>query len=168
MRKNMLAVLILAVSLANLVLSAIVLMVVIPKMDATEAFLTKVASAIELEEKQEKAVIGDMDNYILTKSTESIMINLKNYKSSKDSYVVIKGVALMLNTKNKDYSQVKKLLDKNNIKIQDIINSTYEKYTKEEAKDKKEQIKNEILEEISEMLDTRTIVDISFGSIMYQ
>lgn len=168
MRKNMLAVLILAVSLANLVLSAIVLMVVIPKMDATEAFLTKVASAIELEEKQEKAVIGDMENYILTKSTESIMINLKNYKSSKDSYVVIKGVALMLNTKNKDYSQVKKLLDKNNIKIQDIINSTYEKYTKEEAKDKKEQIKNEILEEISEMLDTRTIVDISFGSIMYQ
>lgn len=164
----MLAVLILAVSLANLVLSAIVLMVVIPKMDATEAFLTKVASAIELEEKQEKAVIGDMENYILTKSTESIMINLKNYKSSKDSYVVIKGVALMLNTKNKDYSQVKKLLDKNNIKIQDIINSTYEKYTKEEAKDKKEQIKNEILEEISEMLDTRTIVDISFGSIMYQ
>ena len=168
MRKNMLAVLILAVSLANLVLSAIVLMVVIPKMDATEAFLTKVASAIELEEKQEKAVIGDMENYILTKSTESIMINLKNYKSSKDSYVVIKGVALMLNTKNKDYSQVKKLLDKNNIKIQDIINSTYEKYTKEEAKDKKEQIKNEILEEISEMLETRTIVDISFGSIMYQ
>ena len=168
MRKNMLAVLILAVSLANLVLSAIVLMVVIPKMDATEAFLTKVASAIELEEKQEKAVIGDMENYILTKSTESIMINLKNYKSSKDSYVVIKGVALMLNTKNKDYSQVKKLLDKNNIKIQDIINSTYEKYTKEEAKDKKELIKNEILEEISEMLDTRTIVDISFGSIMYQ
>ena len=164
----MLAVLILAVSLANLVLSAIVLMVVIPKMDATEAFLTKVASAIELEEKQEKAVIGDMENYILTKSTESIMINLKNYKSSKDSYVVIKGVALMLNTKNKYYSQVKKLLDKNNIKIQDIINSTYEKYTKEEAKDKKEQIKNEILEEISEMLDTRTIVDISFGSIMYQ
>ena len=65
----MLAVLILAVSLANLVLSAIVLMVVIPKMDATEAFLTKVASAIELEEKQEKAVIGDMENYILTKST---------------------------------------------------------------------------------------------------
>ena len=168
MRKNMLAVLILAVSLANLVLSAIVLMVVFPKMGATEAFLTKVASAIELEEKQEKAVIGDMENYILTKSTESIMINLKNYKSSKDSYVVIKGVALMLNTKNKDYSQVKKLLDKNNIKIQDIINSTYEKYTKEEAKDKKEQIKNEILEEISEMLDTRTIVDISFGSIMYQ
>lgn len=168
MRKNMLAVLILAVSLANLVLSAIVLMVVIPKMDATEAFLTKVASAIELEEKQEKAVIGDMENYILTKSTESIMINLKNYESSKDSYVVIKGVALMLNTKNKDYSQVKKLLDKNNIKVQDIINSTYEKYTKQEAKDKKEQIKNEILEEISEMLDTRTIVDISFGSITYQ
>lgn len=168
MRKNMLAVLILAISLANLVLSAIILMVVIPKMDATEAFLTKVASAIELEEKQEESTIGDMENYILTKSTESIMINLKNYESSKDSYVVIKGVALMLNTKNKDYSEIKKLLDKNNIKIQDIITSAYEKYTKEEAKDKKEQIKNEILEEISDMFDTRTIVDISFGSITYQ
>ena len=74
----------------------------------------------------------------------------------------------MLNTKNKDYSQVKKLLDKNKIKVQDIINTTYEKYTKEEAKDKKEQIKTEILEEIDEMLDTKTVVDISFGSITYQ
>ena len=168
MRKNMLAVLILAISIANLVLSAIILMVVVPKMDATESFLTKVASAIELEQKEEEAVIKDMENYVLTESNENIMINLKNYGSSKDSYVLIKGVALMLNTKNKDYSQVKKLLDKNKIKVQDIINTTYEKYTKEEAKDKKEQIKTEILEEIDEMLDTKTVVDISFGSITYQ
>ena len=168
MRKNMLAVLILAVAIANLVLSAITLMVIIPKLDATEKFVTKVASAIELEQKQEKAQINDMENYILMESKESLMINLKNYESSKDSYAVIKGVALMLNTKNKDYSQVKGLIEKNKIKIQDIINSTYEGYTKEEAKDKKDQIKDEILEELSEMFNTKTIVDISFGSITYQ
>ena len=60
------------------------------------------------------------------------------------------------------------VIEKNKIKVQDIINSTYEKYTKEEAQDKKDQIKGEILEELSEMFDTETIVDISFGSIMYQ
>ena len=164
----MLAVLILAVSLANLVLSSVTLMVIMPKVDATEKFITKVASAIELEEKQEEAVLGDMENYILTETSESVTINLKNYESKKDSYVVIKGIALMLNTKNKDCSSVKKLIEKNKIKVQDIINSTYEKYTKEEAQDKKDQIKGEILEELSEMFDTETIVDISFGSIMYQ
>lgn len=168
MRKNMLAVLILAISLANLVLSSITLMVIMPKVDATEKFITKVASAIELEQKQEEAVLGDMENYTLTKTSESVMINLKNYESNKDSYVVIKGIALMLNTKNKDYADVKKLIDKNKIKVQDIINSTYAKYTKEEAQDKKDQIKTEILEELSEMFNTETIVDISFGSIMYQ
>lgn len=168
MRKNMLAVLILAISLANLVLSSITLMVIMPKVDATEKFITKVASAIELEQKQEEAVLGDMENYTLTKTSESVMINLKNYESNKDSYVVIKGIALMLNTKNKDYADVKKLIDKNKIKVQDIINSTYEKYSKEEAQDKKDQIKTEILEELSEMFNTETIVDISFGSIMYQ
>ena len=63
---------------------------------------------------------------------------------------------------------VKIIIEKNKIKVQDIINTTYEKYTKEEAKDKKEQIKTEILEEIDEMLDTKTVVDISFGSITYQ
>jgi tRNA isopentenyl-2-thiomethyl-A-37 hydroxylase MiaE len=109
-----------------------------------------------------------MENYTLTKTSESVMINLKNYESNKDSYVVIKGIALMLNTKNKDYADVKKLIDKNKIKVQDIINSTYAKYTKEEAQDKKDQIKTEILEELSEMFNTETIVDISFGSIMYQ
>ena len=170
MRKNMLAVFIMALTIANLVVSSITLMVVTPSLKNTNDFFARVAAAIELEELEMKQEIGleEMETYILTKSSESIVINLRNYNSNDNSYVVIKGITLTLNTQASDYGKVKKLLDKNIIKVQDIINSTYEGYTKAEAKDRKISIKTEILDKLAEMFDTQAIVDISFGSITYQ
>lgn len=170
MKKNMLAVLILAFTIANMILSAIILMIVMPSLKNTNDFVAKVASAIELEEKEKEEEVGidEMENYVLTKTDESIMINLSNYGSKDNSYAVIKGVSLTLNTKDKDYTKTKKLLKDNHIRVQDIINTTYEGYTKEEAKAKKSQIKNEILDKMEETFESKTIVDISFGSITYQ
>ena len=170
MRKNMLAVFILALVMANLAISSITLMIVVPSLKNTNEFVGKVAAAIELEELEKKQEVGldEMETYILTKSSESIVINLRNYNSNENSYVVIKGITLTLNTQASDYGRVKKLLDKNIIKVQDIINTTYEGYTKTEAKDRKISIKTEILDKLATMFDTESIVDISFGSITYQ
>ena len=170
MKRNMLAVFILLLVIANLVVSSITLMVVMPSLKNTNNFLNKVAAAIELEELENNQEVGleEMETYILTKSSESIIINLKSYESQENAYVVIKGISLTLNTRAADYGKVKKLLDKNTIKVQDIINTTYESYTKSEAKERKASIKTEILDKLAEMFDTDTIVDISFGSITYQ
>ena len=71
-----------------------------------------------------------METYVLTKSSESIIINLKSYESQENAYVVIKGISLTLNTKAADYGKVKKLLDKNTIladkeyKVNNIIQAT--------------------------------------------
>ena len=170
MKRNMLAVFILVLVIANLVISSITLMVVMPNLNNTNEFMMKVAAAIELEDLENNQEVGleEMETYVLTKSSESIIINLKSYESDQNAYVVIKGISLTLNTKAADYGKVKKLLDKNTIKVQDIINTTYEAYTKSEAKERKSSIKTEILDKLGKMFDTETIVDISFGSITYQ
>lgn len=170
MRKNMLAVFILALTMANLVVSSINLMVVTPALKNTNAFVAKVAAAIELEQLENKQEVGldEMENFVLTKSSESIIINLKSTEDDENSYAVIKGISLTLNTKASDYSKVKKQLEKNTLRVQDLINTTYESYTKKEAKNRKSQIKNEILDKLAELFESEVIVDISFGSITYQ
>jgi hypothetical protein len=169
MRKNMLAVFIMALTIANLVVSAITLMVVMPSLKNTNNFYDKVAAAIELEELENKGEVGlaQMENFILTKSSESIIINLKS-DGDENAYAVIKGITLTLNTKSADYGKTKKLIEKNTMRVQDLINTTYEGYTKDEAKNRKSQIKNEILDKLAKMFDSETIIDISFGSITYQ
>ena len=169
MKKNMLAVFILALTLANLAVSAITLMVVTPNLKNTNDFITKVAAAIELEELENKGKVGldEMENYVLTKSSENIVIYLKSDGDS-NSYAVIKGISLTLNTRAADYSKVKGLIEKNTLRIQDLISTTYEGYTKDEAKNRKSQLKNEILDKLEKMFESDTIIDISFGSITYQ
>ena len=170
MRKNMLAVFIMALTIANLIISSITLMVVMPSLKNTNEFVAKVAAAIELEELENKEEVGldEMENYVLTKSSESIIINLKSNDSNDNSYAVIKGISLTLNTRATDYSKTKKLIEKNSLRVQDLINTTYESYTKQEAKDRKSQIKTEILDKLAKMFESEVIVDISFGSITYQ
>lgn len=169
MRKNMLAVFIMALTIANLIISSITLMVVMPSLKNTNEFVAKVAAAIELEELENKEEVGldEMENYVLTKSSESIIINLKS-DGNDNSYAVIKGISLTLNTRATDYSKTKKLIEKNSLRVQDLINTTYEGYTKKEAKDRKSQIKTEILDKLAKMFESEVIVDISFGSITYQ
>ena len=113
MKRNMLAVFILVLVIANLVISSITLMVVMPNLKNTNDFIAKVAAAIELEELENNQEVGleQMETYVLTKSSESIVINLKSYESQENAYVVIKGISLTLNTKAADYGKVKKLLD---------------------------------------------------------
>ena len=169
MRKNMLAVFIMALTMANLIISSITLMVVMPSLKNTNEFVAKVAAAIELEELENKEEVGldEMENYVLTKSSESIIINLKS-DGNDNSYAVIKGISLTLNTRATDYSKTKKLIEKNSLRVQDLINTTYEGYTKKEAKERKSQIKTEILDKLAKMFESEVIVDISFGSITYQ
>ena len=66
MRKNMLAVFIMALTMANLIISSITLMVVMPSLKNTNEFVAKVAAAIELEELENKEEVGldEMENYI--------------------------------------------------------------------------------------------------------
>ncbi|MBE5934357.1 MAG: hypothetical protein E7262_01020 [Lachnospiraceae bacterium] len=169
MKKNMLAVFIMALVIANLVISSITLMVITPSLKNTNEFVTKVAAAIELEEleKKQEVSLEDMETYTLKKSSESVIINLKNYEDG-NSYVVIKGISLTLNTQAADYGKVKKLIDKNIDMVTDEIDTIYAKYSKDEAKERKSKIKTEILDSLAEMFETETIVDISFGSITYQ
>ena len=51
--------------------------------------------------------------------------------------------------------------------IKDEINGVFAQYTVEEARNNQEQIKQEILERIQKMFDSKFIYNVSFGDILF-
>ncbi|MCR5607764.1 MAG: hypothetical protein K6G26_01710 [Lachnospiraceae bacterium] len=169
MKKNILTIIILAVSLANLVMTAVMLFVVVPSAKNTNKLVYKVAEAIDLELKTngKELSIYDQETYVFNEKT--VTINLKKgEKDTADSYAAINGISLMLNKTAEDYSSASQKIITNEIKILDIISSEYSKYTKTEAQEKKDDIKAAILLDIADEFETKIVVDISFGSVAFQ
>jgi len=168
MKRNMLAVLILVVSLANLVMTGLMIFVVLPGSKSYTELVNKVATAIELEEKESNAdeiSVDEKEQYVYDKA--DFTINLKK-EGKKDSYVVINQVSLTLNTSDKDYEKTKKLLDANEVKVHDMITTIYEAHTKTEVTTQKKEIKEEVLQKLKEEFESDAIIDISYGSITCQ
>jgi len=164
----MLAVLILVVSLANLVMTGLMIFVVLPGSKSYTELVNKVATAIELEEKESNAdeiSVDEKEQYVYDKA--DFTINLKK-EGKKDSYVVINQVSLTLNTSDKDYEKTKKLLDANEVKVHDMITTIYEAHTKTEVTTQKKEIKEEVLQKLKEEFESDAIIDISYGSITCQ
>jgi len=168
MKRNMLAVLILVVSLANLVMTGLMIFVVLPGSKSYTELVNKVASAIELEEKESNAdeiSVDEKEQYVYDKA--DFTINLKK-EGKKDSYVVINQVSLTLNKSDKDYDKTKGLLDANEVKVHDMITTIYEGHTKTEVTTQKKEIKDEVLQRLKEEFESDAIIDIAYGSITCQ
>lgn len=168
MKRNMLAMLILVVSLANLVMVALMTFVMLPGSKSYTTLVNKVAEAIELESKESNAdeiSVDEKEQYVYEKA--EFTINLKK-ESKKDSYVLINQVSLTLNTSDKNYGKTKQLLDANEVKVHDLITTIYESHTKTEVISKKQVIKEEVLQKLKEEFETEAIIDISYGSITCQ
>jgi len=107
MKKNLMSVLIMALVMANLVLTAILMISVVPQTKKANELVTKVCSAIDLE------LEGGKDNsslYIPMSQVEpvslsegaSLTINLKDSKDGEKHHAVI-SVTLALDTKSEGY-----------------------------------------------------------------
>lgn len=108
MKKNLMSVLILALVVANLILTAILMISVVPQTKKANELVNKVCSAIdlELEGGKEKATIDIPMEQVATVQVdggESITVNLKSDNDRK-SYAIV-SISLALDTKNKDYKK---------------------------------------------------------------
>ena len=125
MKRNMLAIVILAATLVNIALTALMLFTVVPKAQRTDALIQKICSIIELELEDPNAAdyaeipFEDRETYNLA---NKMTINLKRAEGeSKTPYAQIE-VTLMLNKKAKSYETIQPLL----INYENIICSVIE------------------------------------------
>lgn len=164
------SVLILALVLANLILTAILMISVVPQSKKANELITKVCSAIDLElesGKEEGAIDVPMSQIEEVKLSdgEKMTINLKN-TDGKDHYVMM-SVSLALDTKNKDYTDATVISDKEGI-IKDEINKIVSGHTIDDMRNDTKGIQNEILKSLRKMYDSDFIVSVVFSDINYQ
>ena len=147
MKKNMLAIVILAATLVNIALTALMLFTVVPKAQRTDALIQKICSIIELELEDPNAAdyaeipFEDRETYNLA---NKMTINLKRAEGeSKSPYAQIE-VTLMLNKKAKSYETIQPLLVNYENIIRNIVSEEVSKYTTHELDGNKEAIQKMI------------------------
>ena len=168
MKKNMLTVIILALCLVNTILSALIVFVVVPTSQRTDKLITQVASVINLELEGEGASKVDIASIEAYKVEEKKTMNLKMSENGKEHYAVMDYVSLSINMESEDYARLQPLLATQNSAIMDIVDSVMSRYTYEEAIDNREQMKEEILEELKRHFGSLDfVIGVTLGNLLF-
>ncbi len=171
MKKNLMSVLILALVLANLILTAVLAFTIIPQTKKSNELIDQVCSAIDLELESGESITVPIENIEMYNIADSFTCNLKDNGDGKDHYAIF-TVGLSLNTESEEYNAkdggAANLSAKETI-IKDQINSIVSKYTIEEFKaDGNYAVKQEILKTMQDIFGAEFIVGVSFSSVNAQ
>lgn len=168
MKRNLLSIIILALLVVNIVLSAIMMVTVSSASRKTAALVSDISTIIGLEINGLPASDVAANNVTMAETavyniTDEMTIPLKNDEDGTSHYAV-GNVSLSLNTTHKDYATYnEESLAASEGIIKDIIFSVMGSYTMEEARNNSEQIKSEMLEKIQEKFDSEVIYGVSFN-----
>lgn len=166
MRRSILSIITIVLVVTNLILTSIIMFVMIPALNDSNALITKVAQAIHLEFKDDDEIdpIEDCVTYDLdTKLT----IALKKGTDNRDHYAVIYP-ALLLNKTHDDYKKYKETLTEKKAVITQHIEDVVKQYTAEELQNNPEKVREQILMDLQELYDSKFIVQVIFGTTTIQ
>lgn len=161
MKKNILTVIIMAATVINLILSAVLVFSVMPAMNKTSNLVDKVASVIDLEIAGSDAEynIQDLQTYSI-EFDKALNINLqKDAGDDTAHYAVINKIVVSFNSKADDFKDVQQTVQTADVYIQDIVKETVSQYTATTVKEST--VRQEAVKKIQEKYDTKCIVDIS-------
>lgn len=168
MKRNLLSIIILALLVVNIVLSAVMMVTVSSASRKTAALVSDISTIIGLEINGLPAseIAGNkvtMADTAVYNVTDEMTIPLKNDDDGKTHYAV-GNVSLSLDKNHDDYAAYnEETLATSEGIIKDIIFSVMGNYTMEQARNNSEQIKNEILEKIQEKFGSDVIYGVSFN-----
>lgn len=168
MKRNMLSIVILALIVVNVILSAIIMFVALPSINRTNKIINKVGSIIDLEKETansdtatENISIEDISTYNVE---DKLIVYLKQSSDGSKHYAML-SVTLSINKKHKDTEKYEVLIPQHENSIKEIVTEEFSKYTVENINNNKEAIKNDSLHRIKELFDSDFIINISFGNL---
>ena len=170
MKKNLVSVIILALVLVNLILTAVLAFTIIPQTQKSNILIDRVCAAIDLElESSGDALaaipIEDIEVYNVA---DQFTINLKDSGDGKSHYALF-SVGFSLNIKSEAYETVTvEGISAKETLIKDKIIGIVKQYTKEEFDANSEAVKAEILEAMQEMFGSDFVVGVSFSGVQTQ
>lgn len=171
MKKNIFSVIITALTVINVVLTAILFFVMLPTFQKTNNLITQVASVLNLELDADGD--ADSDDYSL-KDLKSVSVtfeeqqtlNLKNGSDGESHYAMLNGYTLSVYKEADDYKDVSSILENNRAEITDIIRSVVQSHTSEDIS--QDQIQKEALEEIQKHLDSKAVKKVILDNLVFQ
>lgn len=168
MKRNLLSIIILALLVVNIVLTAIMMISVTSASKKTAQLVADISSIIKLEidglpESDVNTTVSLAQTAVYSIS-EELTIPLKTEEDGKAHYAV-GNVSLSMNTAHDDYATYG---DAESMKareglLKDIIFSVIGNYTMQEAQQNSEQIKSEILSKVQVLFDSDFIYGVSFN-----
>lgn len=166
MKRNLLSIIILALLVVNIVLSAIMMVSVSSSSKKTAELVADISAIIGLEieglPQSDIAASVSMADTAVYNISEELTIPLKNGEDGKTHFAV-GNVSLSMNSTHEDYkTYAETMVDREGL-IKDIVFSVIGKYTMEEARENPEQIKAEILTKIQELFGSDFIFGVSFN-----
>lgn len=168
MKKNLISIMILALMVVNVILTAIMMFSVMGTAKKTSALVTNIATVlnIELESKteQESTAISIADTEVV--DITDLTIPLKKNGEGKDYYCLV-DVSLYMNKKHEDYDAYSTYVPSNLSLFKSIIIEVIGTYTIEEVQSNPQAIQDEILRRIQEKFGSTFIYSVSFSKIMY-
>ncbi len=175
MKKNLLTILILALLIVNIVLSAIMMFSVTNASKKTTELVTDIASVLKLElgsegqlEEEEEIPMSQTEVYNIE---TSLQISLQDDEDGTAHWCIV-SVALSMNNKDKGfkkYGDAESMKSKESL-ITSVVNDVIGNYTFEELKKSENQdaARKEILRQIQNMYDSQFIYRVSFSDIKFQ
>lgn len=167
MRKNILTIIILAMCLINIVLSAVLIFVMVPTANKSIALVNKVAQIIDLElESPDNAIanigVSDIETYLVDERLTLLLA--KN--DGEDHYAVL-YLSLSLNKTHEDYLELQPLISQYENNMKEIVSDEFAKYTIDEARAMKDKIREQVTIRIQELFQSDFVINVSFGNILF-
>lgn len=171
MKKNLITVIILALVLVNLVLTAVLAFTIIPQTKKSNELIDRICTAIDLElesgdNTDASAIpIEDIEVYNIA---DQFTINLKDSGDGKDHFAIF-SVGLSMNIKSDGYKSVGATgLEAKETLIKDEINDIVQTHTMEDFRENSNGVKDEILKAMQDMFGKDFIVGVSFSGVTTQ
>lgn len=175
MKKNLLSIIILALLIVNIVLTAVMMFSTTNTNQKTAALVGDIAAALALDLSDpaaEEEVVADVpiQNISTYKFEDQLTITLKSNGSGKENYFIT-NVSLSMNTKEAGYKKYgsDEEIQKREDLMKSIIYEVVGSYTLEELRaDNSEEASREILSQIQEMYGYEFIYKVNFIDYLYQ
>lgn len=171
MKRNLISVIILAISIINLILLSIIVFTVIPTNKKTDNLITSIASIVDLSvdgngESSAEIPLTDITPYNMTDDTQ---VSLPS--SGEETHYAVVHLVVSMNNKSDDYKTYDPTTD-TGIKsyesvIQSTVNSVIKNYSAEDCNTKQDEIREEVKKQIKKLFNNSDVIyDVSFSKFI--
>jgi len=169
MKKNILTVVILAATLVNLTLTAIIIFTFVPYVNRANTLITNILQVIDLDllspEADEYSTSYKIEDLATTAVLTEEMVNLKTGEDGKQHYATV-SASISVNTKHEDYKDKNPLIEANKDEIINSILVEIGQYTSTNCQENKEEIEKAVLKKLQAYFGSRFIVKVTIKMLV--